>query len=178
MRHLLSTWWVCRREWGQIWEGSRLSFHGRAFDRLLPRLSERVQEISRERQRLPGLIARLRACPPGERRAFLQSDRDFRSWLFCEWLIEESQGLLYADPGRAEELAAGAVTLAGNLDPGLYSDSLVNDLRARSWAFMGEVLRVLSELRRAEEAFATAEDFIFQGTGDVLEEARLLELKA
>ena len=150
----------------------------RTFDSLLPRLSERAREVARERQRLPELIARLHARPYGEQQVLLRSDREFRSWLFCEWLIEESQQLLYVDPGRAGELADSAVALARDLEPGLYGNALVNDLKARSWSCRGEAFRVLSDLRRAEEAFATAGRFIAQGTGDALEEARVLELKA
>jgi tetratricopeptide (TPR) repeat protein len=55
---------------------------------------------------------------------------------------------------------------------------LIHDLKARAWACVGETLRVSSDLRSAEEAFAIAESFILEGTGDALEEARILELKS
>jgi tetratricopeptide (TPR) repeat protein len=69
--------------------------------------------------------------------------------------------------------------VTASLDPaGTYGAALVNDLRARAWAGLGEVHRRTSDLRGAGEAFANAESWIVQGTGDALEEAQILELKA
>ncbi|HEV2854206.1 MAG TPA: hypothetical protein VHC97_15535 [Thermoanaerobaculia bacterium] len=193
VRNLLAAWRAYRNELGQIWEERRLPsiFPARpvatrdyepAFESLLPVLRTRAGEVARERERLPELVHCLEgwlagptARAPGE---LLESHGGLRSWSFCEWLIEESQRLLYVDPGRAKELAVFAVTVAGSLAPESYGVSLIHDLQARAWAHAGRVLRVLSDLRGAEEAFATAEDLIGQGTGDALEEAGILELKA
>jgi len=152
--------------------------YGQAFSGLGSRLSDHTREMARERQGLPRLIERQRDLPPAARRDLLGSDPSFHNWPFGEWLIEESQNLADSDPGRAGEMAADAVRVMEALAPGTYGAALVEDFKARAWAARGEALRRLSDLRGAEDAFARAEECLFEGTGDRLEEAQILELKA
>lgn len=190
VRALLAAWRACRNELGQIWGEERrppsifsakpvaTRDYEQAFEGLLPVLRVRASEVERERERLPELVRWLEdqaARKPGE---LLENHERLRNWSFCEWLIEESQRVLYVDPGRARELASFAVAIAASLSPESYGASLLYDLQARAWAYSGRVLRVLSDLRSAEEAFATAENLVAQGTGDALEEAGILEFKA
>lgn len=181
VRHLLKAWRVCRSELGQIWEGGQ-TFAARdyspAFSGLIPRLGDHVRRVAQERESLPSLLLQLRERSPEEQPALMRSDESFHSWLLGEWLIEESQRWSYVDLGRAEALAKCAVTLVEELDPGIYGAPLIDDLRARAWACAGEAFRLLSDLRSAEEAFENAEEFIANGTGDALEDARVRELKA
>lgn len=152
--------------------------YGAIFERALLRLGDLACELAGERERVPRLSARLEALPLKERRSALRSDPVFQLWPFCEWLIEEGHRLLHVDLVRAEERADLAVILAEELDPRTYGAPLINDIKARAWACTGEVLRVFSDLRSAEEAFALAGSFVGEGTGDALEEAWILELKA
>jgi len=62
--------------------------------------------------------------------------------------------------------------------PAIFTESVVNDFRGRAWAFRANLLRIQSALREADEAFRRAEEFLANGTGDPLETARLLGLKA
>jgi len=55
---------------------------------------------------------------------------------------------------------------------------LINDLKARAWGFIANARRIHSDLRGADEAFQTAEEHLINGSGDPLECARLLDLKA
>lgn len=196
VRSLLSMWRICRDELGQIWGHDHhlpsilraraaagragcaaCGDYSHAFEGLLPLLRARAEEISRERRLLPGLIACLHTRPVPELKDLL-AEGEGRSWLLCEWLIEELRPLLYVDPPRARELAELAVAIAGSLDPEIYGIPLIRDLQARAWTHVGEALRVLSDLRSAEEALVTAEDLVAQGTGDALEEAQVHELLA
>jgi tetratricopeptide (TPR) repeat protein len=152
--------------------------YSRAFSLGFSRLAERARELAREREQLPYLLARLRPLAVEEQRRLLDSDPDFHTWALCEWLLEECRDLTHAEPMRAEVLADLAVALTELLDAGRYGEPLVNDLRARSWVCAGDVMRSLSELRGAEEAFARAGALIASGTGDALEEAGLLEARA
>lgn len=186
VRRLLSSRPVCRAadddETEVLWE----AYHVRrgAVDPegsspiLGPRVHEHLLRMNRERDRLPALVERLLAAPPAEQRSLVRCDSDLQCWTLCEVLIEEAQTLLYVDVTRSERLVDLALTLAGELDPGTYGCGLVSDLKARAWGMTGEVLRVLSDLRSADEAFVIAESFIAEGSGDALEEAVLLELKA
>ena len=181
VRHLISIWRTCRNELEQIREISRASVpsdYQPAFVGLAHRLSHRAWKVAQERERLPDLIHQLLEKPSTDQLALLKTEASFHSWLLGEWLIEESQRSAYVDLDRAEVLASWAVILVEELVPEVYGASLVNDLKARAWACRGEILRLLSDLRNAEAAFENAESFVDEGTGDALEEARILELKA
>jgi tetratricopeptide (TPR) repeat protein len=191
VRHLLAD--CCRRELDDLWQTAspmaedleqqltgpnRESDYSRAFESSLDPLEEHARALSVEQARAPELLARLAAVPQEERKAAIRRDAELRSWALCELLIEECHQLAYSEAARAGEISNLAVSVAEELDAGRYGEPLVNDLKARAWACAGEVLRVLSHLRQAEEAFAKAESAIGEGTGDALEEARILELKA
>ena len=177
VRHLLVAWRGSRRPVPGV-RTSAAADYGEAFSGLGSRLSNHTREIARERQGLPLLIERLRDLPPTARRGLLGSDPSFHNWPFGEWLIEESQNLAGSDPDRAGELAGDAVLIMEALVPGTYGAALVADFKARAWAARGEALRRLSDLRGAEDAFVSAEEWLLDGTGDPLEEAQILELKA
>jgi tetratricopeptide (TPR) repeat protein len=153
--------------------------YGPAFRGLPLRLKEHAAERARQCRELPVLLERLRELTPDDRRLVLRSDPAFHTWALGERLIEESRRSLGSDLDGARDLADCAVIVTGALEPAAgFSGALIDDLRARAWGVRGEVLRRLSDLRGASEAFATAEGLIDQGTGDALEEAGLLELKA
>jgi tetratricopeptide (TPR) repeat protein len=180
VRTLLATWRVYRREFAHLWSDClppSCDYSG-SFEGTLDRIAGRVHRHLRERERLPELIGRVRLLSREGQRRLLRSDPDFRTWCFCEWLTDECNQLTYVDLNRAEDLANLAVAAAEALDPDIYGASLVYDLQARAWAAIGEVLRILSDLRSADDAFAMAESLVEQGTGDALEEARILEFKA
>jgi tetratricopeptide (TPR) repeat protein len=160
-------------------QSAEVSFgYSRVFRESGDRLGGSLEDLSRERDQLPDLAARLTPLPYRDQRLLLRSDPTFQSWSLCEWLIEESHKLTYADMTAAEQRADLAVTLAGELDTGYYGQELVNDIQARAWSCVGTVLRILSDLRSADEAFEMAESFVERGTGDALEEANVLERKA
>jgi tetratricopeptide (TPR) repeat protein len=152
--------------------------YGCLFDEGAPCLGERVLSRAVERELAPQLLARLTGLPVGERKAMVRRDPVYRTWSLCELLIDECHRLSHDGMFQAEELADLAVTVAEELDASYYGQSLVHDIHARAMAAMGDVLRITSDLRSAEEAFAMAEALVGQGSGDALEEAGILELKA
>lgn len=175
VRHLLSTWQACRNVVEELHGEFRPLREARADH---PALGDHLRRLKHERQQLPHLAARLLACRREQQRSLLRTDPDLQCWSLGEHLLEECHKFVYIDISQAERLADLALTVAEELDPAIYGDELINDLKARSWGAVGEVLRILSDLRGADEAFAIAENFISDGTGDALEEAGLLELKA
>ncbi|MES1240511.1 MAG: hypothetical protein ABUT39_02730 [Acidobacteriota bacterium] len=142
------------------------------------RLSDRALRVLRENGRVPELIDRLDALPAEERLDLVRTDPEMQSWPLGQRLVETCLDLVHAEAARAEGLAELAVALSQELDPRRYGAELVNDFKAKAWACLGEVLRSRADLRGADEAFAVAENLLASGTGDILEEARLLELKA
>ena len=132
----------------------------------------------RERERAPSLFAELLSCPV-ERRVFLvRNVPRFHTWGFCELLLDRSQEDSFQDPVLGEDLALLAIEALDYLDPSAYGASPLEDLRARAWSLVGNSRRIRSDLRGAEEAFDFAFSFLRLGTGDPLERALLLDLKA
>lgn len=142
------------------------------------RVSGRALELLLEQARVPELIERLEGKTLAERQRLVRTDRQLQSSALAHRLIEICHDLLHAEVGKAEELAELAVVLSQELDARRYGPELVNDVKARAWACLAEVLRNQADLRNADAALTVAESLLDQGTGDVLDEARLLELKA
>ena len=147
------------------------------WSRLLVKLEHRTELIGQERAAAPGLVGEILTVPPGEREALLRSPR-FQTIAVCELLIERSFAEGFQDPARARELADLAVQVGDRLDILLYGRSVVQDFRARAWAYLGNARRLGSDLKGAEEALSLAEYFSEEGSADPLEEARVLDLKA
>jgi len=177
--HLRSGCPVCQRKVDDLlWQGAGdVDTEEGIWSRLLVKLEHRVELIQRERAVAPGLVGELLAVPSGEREALLRRGR-FQTIAVCELLIERSFAEGFQDPALARELADLAVLVADRLDTLLYGRSVVQDFRARSWAYLGNARRLGSDLRGAEEAIALAESFSEEGSADPLEEARVLDLKA
>jgi len=142
------------------------------------RLSERARGLLQEHVRVPELLERLDGLSAGERRALVRIDRDLQSLPLGQRLAECCHDLVYAEAARAEELAETVIALSQELDVRHYGAGLVNDFKACAWACLGEVLRSRADLRGAEVAFTVADSLLALGTGDVLEEERLIELEA
>jgi tetratricopeptide (TPR) repeat protein len=142
------------------------------------RLSERALQLLREHARVPELLARLDGLSPEDRKSLVRTDPELQSWPLGQRLVESCLDLVYAEAAKAEELAELVIALSQGLDARRYGAELVCDFKAKAWACLGEVLRSRTDLRSADEAFVVAEKLLASGTGDVLEEARLLELKA
>lgn len=142
------------------------------------RLSDRARTLLREHAQLPELLQRLEGLAPAERMARVRSDRELQSCPLCQRLIENGHDLVHAEMSQAEELAELAIAVSQELDTRRYGSGLVNDLKARAWGCLAEVLRNQADLRAADGAVAVAETLLAIGTGDVFEEARLLEVKA
>lgn len=141
-------------------------------------LSERAQTLLREHAGVGELLQRLDALEPGERLARIRTDRELQTCPLCQRLIDRCHDLVHADTALSEEMAGLAVALSQELDARRYGFELVSDFKARALACQGEVLRSRGDLRGANEALSVAETLLGAGTGDVLEEARLLEVKA
>lgn len=141
-------------------------------------LSERARTLLLEHAEVPELLLRLKGLAPAERMARVRSDRELHSCPLCQRLIDSSHDLVHAETARAAELAELSIAVSQELDTCRYGSGLVNDLKARAWACLGEVLRNQADLRAADGALAVAESLLAIGTGDVFEEARLLEIKA
>jgi tetratricopeptide (TPR) repeat protein len=133
---------------------------------------------SRERAEAPGLYADLIQYPVGQRTLLVRNRPRFHTWGFCESLLFRNREQNFQDPALGESLALLAVEVLDHLDSSCYGFEPLEDLRARAWSYVANSRRVQADLQGAEEAFAFAFSFLRLGTGDPMEKALLLDLKA
>lgn len=141
-------------------------------------LHNREQVMARERAEAPSLYVQLTGYPPERQELVLRNSPGFHTWGVFEMLVERSLEASISDPEKAERLGHLALLLAEHLDEHYYNASLIEDLRARTWAFIGNALRLKSDLYGAEESFGKAYAHLQSGTQDPLERAVLLDLEA
>ncbi len=146
-------------------------------DPVVAGLDQRLLLVTLERSVAPSLADELLAQPPAERAGLLRTQSRFCSLAICELLIEQSFAVGFEEPARAVELADLALVLADQLDADYYGRPVVQDLRARAWAHLGNARRIGSDLSGAEQALRCAEALLDEGSADPLEEAKVLDFR-
>lgn len=151
-------------------------------DRLFPedlveKLERRREEYAREKALAPSLVAEVLGCLSEERRRRVLDHERFHSAAFVMRVLEEGRQRLADQPFDGLELIDLGRETAERIDASRYGQSVRRDLRARAWAYLGDAHRRCGDLPAAEEAFCKAEALL-EDTGDPLEEARFLRLKA
>jgi tetratricopeptide (TPR) repeat protein len=116
--------------------------------------------------------------PAGRRGMMVHHQRRFRNWVLADLLIERSRERCFQDPAESEELARLGLAVTDVLDEGEHGAERIEDLRARAWGRIGNSFRVRADLMEATTAFETAFAHLKRGTGESLERADLLDLKA
>lgn len=144
---------------------------------LLERLARARNRLGRERQEAPLLVAELLAQLPGWQEELIRRDPRLQTWGVGELLLRRADELAAHDPAEAARLAGLALATADQL-AGCHPEPVLQDLRARAWAALGEARRQAGQLRAAEEALRASAGCLAHGTGDLLVEARLLEFEA
>ncbi|HSN88143.1 MAG TPA: hypothetical protein VL025_15395, partial [Thermoanaerobaculia bacterium] len=135
----------------------------------------RAARAREERREAGEQWERLRRLSPRERRALVESERDFQNWALCERLCAESEKAAADEASRALELADLALRVA-QLVPG--EEEARSQIQGYAWAFVGNARRVAGNLRDADEAFARSHVFWEAGVAaasNPLDESRLLD---
>ncbi|HSF44162.1 MAG TPA: helix-turn-helix domain-containing protein [Thermoanaerobaculia bacterium] len=138
----------------------------------------RAARAREERREAGEQWERLRRLSHRERRALVESERDFQNWALCERLCAESEKAAADEASRALELAELALRVA-QLVPG--EEEARSLIQGYAWAFLGNARRVASKLPEAEEAFKKSR--LLRQTGadsnpGLLDRVRLLDLEA
>ncbi|MEA2602755.1 MAG: hypothetical protein QOF89_3747 [Acidobacteriota bacterium] len=152
--------------------------YDRALGAVQERLLDHAQTLARERAEAPARLAELMEQTPERRGMLMRNHPRFQTWGLLELLAEQGRERSFEDPEVGEEMARLGLSLADQLDAGLYGAAPLEDLRGRLWACLGNARRLRSDLEGAEEAFASALRHLRQGTGDTLERAVVLDLQA
>ncbi|MFL6194601.1 MAG: hypothetical protein ACJ75H_10560 [Thermoanaerobaculia bacterium] len=152
--------------------------YGRMLDGEDQQFQARERALAQERLESPGLFVELMRCPVEQRGILLNNAPRFHTWGVFELLVERSLETSIKDPALAEELGKLALGLAEKLDSQRYGPKIVEDLRARTWAYIGNAQRVRSDLDAAEQAFDQAYKALENGTQDLTERAILMDLES
>ncbi len=155
--------------------GSR---YGEVLDRVFAAVGSRQTQLADEQAQVPRLLSELLDHPPERRRVLVRNSRRFQTWALCEALLEQCHEWGFKEPRKAVELAELAILVAERLESPYVSEALLNDLKARAWACLANARRISGEIRAADKDFRVAESFVEKGTGDLLEKARILYMKA
>ncbi len=148
------------------------------FERVFAEAVRHERSLAEERREAAALGAEIVAQPASRRRLLVRNSRRFQTWSVCQCLIDRSHKLGFSDPQEGLDLAEVATEIADRLDTKHYGPTQVRDMKAAAWSQYANALRVVSDLRKAEEAFGIAEHFLAGGSGDLLALARLFDLKA
>lgn len=148
------------------------------WDRMFTKLERRLTLAQGEMAEAPRLVATILGAPEAARDELIRTSAPLRTPAVCNLLLERSFAQGFGDPARAIELADLAVWIAEALDEAAYGVSVAQDLRARSWAYLGNARRLSSDFLGAEQALTVAEAHLERGSADPLAEARVLDFKA
>jgi hypothetical protein len=147
------------------------------FHRVARRVAGEEERACRDRAAADGLYEELMRVPEGERAQVVEIHDRYVSFAFAERLLATSFETRTEHPEASLELARLALGVADRLDPTRYGSGLVADLKARSWAYLGNAWADTSP-PAAREAFRLARSLLRRGSGDPLEEAEVLALAA
>ena len=159
---------------GQPAAGERRDPAGEPYGELaasFERITRRALDCAEHEQRSAGLLLEELLSHPAPRREVLVANSErFRSLALAQRLLEVSHGTGFEDPREAERLARLALTVVDSVDVAFYGRRLLDDLRARAWAHLGNALRIASRPEEAEEAFRRGAACL-EGTADPMEQA-------
>jgi hypothetical protein len=149
-----------------------------AFAGMERAVAERSPALAAERAAAVEQLRQLAVQPFQRQRGMVAAHAGFRTWAFCELLLDTCEEWGRRNPARALQTARLGIDVAEGLERERYGEARVNDLRARAWARRADAERLLADVQAAEQSFARAQRLLKGGTGDPLEEALFLLLKA
>jgi tetratricopeptide (TPR) repeat protein len=152
--------------------------YGPAIEAAEKSLLIHARVLSVERAEAPRRVVELLEHPPERREMLVRNHPRFQTWGLFERVIERVREETFDDPREALALARLALALADCLDADYYGLERIEDLRGRTWGYAGNARRVASNHPGANKAFDKALRHLRKGTGDPLERALLLDLKA
>jgi hypothetical protein len=158
--------------------GPEASGYRRAFQAAYASLSQVAQRLAEVRGAAPALYRELARHPAEQRRLLVRNGGRFSSWGLAELLLAEAQRRWDEEPAAAEQAARLAVEVLGTLAPERDSRPFVEDLKARAAGWLAQAHLARGEEQAAADALRQARGHLARGSGDLLEEAHVLEVEA
>ncbi len=122
---------------------------GTTDEHLLARLSAAIEEVNHSQE----LLVELRRHPLERWPLLFDNSERYRSLALARELIHAGHREGFENPARGARIVRLGVDLVERLNPSLYGDRLIDDVRARGWAVIGDCYRLSGDLKAAEAAF-------------------------
>lgn len=136
------------------------------------------QRLDREQHEALGLFRQIEGASLAEALECLKEQPEMRRWGFFQRVLEEGRLLVASRPQRSMALFQLALRIAERLDADIYGEGILETARARGWAYLGNIRRVLGDFDGAEKAFRRADFHFWASDLDPLDEALILEFRA
>ncbi len=177
MAHLLAGCEPCRENAREMFFPRKLDYT-RAFERLEGVFHDAETAMRAERRRGEELWHLLEPLDATQRLLWVKNDPRLHVWGLYNLLLNEGRKILRQDRGAAVGLYHLAWMIAQKLSPEVYGDTRVRDFQGIAATELGNAKRLYGDLRGAEEDLARAEELLDLGTGDLLDCAYLLGIRA
>lgn len=148
------------------------------LDRVFRGIVEENKKIECQRSTAPALFVELEGLSSSQQKLLVRNSGRYQVWAVAEELLVQARNGWTEDPARSEDLARLAVEVAAQLKASGFRACLLNDLKAEAWSYVANCRRIRTDHYGAHEAFREAELLLAEGSGDRVERARLLDLKA
>ena len=148
------------------------------FTRALGWGSEEEARLAMEKLRGWGQWAELAPMSPQSRFGMVESDPRFHTFGLYERLLEAARWYSRIEPREAVDVVRLAILVSERLDVGALGEKRVADLQAAAWAALGNARRIADDFEGARQAFNEAWRILESGTGDPIQEARLVSFEA
>jgi tetratricopeptide (TPR) repeat protein len=148
------------------------------FTRALAWASEEEARLAVEKLRGWGQWAELAPMSPRLRFGRVESNPRFHNVGLYERLLEAARWYSRVEPREAVDVVRLAITVSERLDPGILGEQRIADLQAAAWAELGNARRIADDFEGARGAFHEAWRILESGSGDPMQEARLVSFEA
>jgi tetratricopeptide (TPR) repeat protein len=148
------------------------------FERLDLSFADAEMGVRAERRRGAELWALLEPLDSTQRLMWVKNDPRLHLWGLYDRLLGEARDAVRRNPREAVGLAHLAWMIAQRLSPEVYGDVQVRDFQGAAASMLANTKRLYGDLRGAEEDLDRAEELLSLGTGDLLERAHLLSVRA
>jgi tetratricopeptide (TPR) repeat protein len=134
--------------------------------------------VETERAEAAELWSTIHPLEPAQRLLAVKIDPALQTWGLFEAVLDRSRSTARNDPVQAVDLAHLALTIAELLDPQVYSDAATHDYRTQACTCLGNTKRLVGDFRGAQECLSSAEALLQEGSGDPLDKASLISIRA
>jgi tetratricopeptide (TPR) repeat protein len=148
-----------------------------AFEKAARAASEQLALSDSEARTAKALLPIFLETYPADREAVLADPR-YHSLEIARLLLARSRELWMAEPYSAKEAASLAAVIADRLDEGRYGATVLEEVRARAWSYLGNSWRILGDLQPATKALGRAFKHLAACGGDPFLEAEILGFTA